>query len=191
MKDLIKFDSPEQKERVLFFNEQVDQKTIGELSKEIIAINELDDYLEKYYALQELIYKRKPIKIFIDSYGGYVYQCFGLLSIMDASKTPIWTYVTGAAMSCGFLILIHGHRRFAYKLGTPLYHQVGGGANGKIKDVEEELVEMKRLQKKIEELTLAKTKITAKKLEDIYVKKIDWYMTAEEARELGVVDEII
>ena len=76
MKDLIKFDSPEQKERVLFFNEQVDQKTIGELSKEIIAINELDDYLEKYYALQELIYKRKPIKIFIDSYGGYVYQCF-------------------------------------------------------------------------------------------------------------------
>lgn len=191
MENLIKFDMPKAKERNLYFAEQVDQDTIGKLTKEIIEINELDEYLEKYYKLHDLIYVRKPIKIYIDSYGGYVYQCFGLLSIMNASKTPIHTYVTGAAMSCGFMILIHGHKRFGYELSTPLYHQVSSGVRGKVKDMEESLIEAKRLQDKLEELTLDKTKITAKQLEKIYKEKKDWYMTAEEALQLGVIDEIV
>lgn len=106
--------------------------------------------LKKIYAIYDLDYSPKPIKIYIDSYGGAVYQCYGLLSIMDSSKTPIHTIVTGAAMSCGFMMLIHGHKRFAYPLSTPLYHQIGGGAIGKSKDIEEEYVEMKRLQTKLE-----------------------------------------
>jgi ATP-dependent Clp protease protease subunit len=127
----------------------------------------------------------------IDSYGGQVYQIFGLLAIMDESKTPIHTYVTGAAMSCGFMLLINGHKRFAYKYATPLYHQVSSGAMGKVKDMEEKIEESKRLQGLIETLTLEKTKITAKKLERIYKTKKDWYMTAEEALKLKVVDEIV
>ena len=62
------------------------------------------------------------IKIYIDSYGGQVYQCFGLIGVME-SKTEIHT-VCSAAMSCGFIILINGHKRFAYRHATPLYHRV-------------------------------------------------------------------
>jgi ATP-dependent Clp protease protease subunit len=89
------------------------------------------------------------------------------------------------------MLLIHGHKRFAYKHATPLYHQVSSGSSGKVKDMEEKLEESKRLQGLLEKLTLEKTKISAKKLERVYKTKKDWYMTAKEALKLGVIDEIV
>ena len=134
-------------------------------------------------------YRSKPINIYIDSYGGYIYQCLGLLSVMNKSKTPIHTYVTGAAMSCGFMILIHGHKRFGYELSTPLYHQPSGGAWGTSKDIEESAKEIRRLRKIFEKLTVSRTNITKKKLRKIYKNKKDWFMTAEQAKNLGVIDK--
>lgn len=191
MKDKIEFKLPEAKERNLFLADQVEQETIGKLTQQIIEINEYDNYMDGLYKLNQINYVRQPIKIYIDSYGGYIYQCFGLLSIMEASKTPIHTIVTGCAMSCGFMILIYGHKRFGYPLSTPLYHQISSGFWGKVKDAEEKLIETKRLQEKLEEIVLKKTKIGRRKLDQIYARKIDWYMDVEEAKRLGVIDEIL
>lgn len=141
--------------------------------------------------MHDLKYTPKPIKIYIDSYGGYVYQILGLISVMETSKTSIHTICTGTAMSCGFVMLISGHKRFAYKHSTMMYHQVSALKYGKMKDLEESVFESKRLQKKIEELTLEKTKITEKLLKKNYKKKQDWYMTSKEAKKLGVIDEIL
>lgn len=182
---------PKPMQRKLFFAKQVDQDSIEYLSEQIILINENDRYLEKIYAIHDLEYKPKPIEIFIDSYGGYVYQVLGLLSIMDKSVTQIHTIVTGAAMSCGFMILLFGHKRFAYELATPMYHQMSGGYWGKIQDMEEEVKEIKRLQTKFDQLIVKRTNITKEKLEDVRKRKIDWYMSAQEAKEYGVIDEII
>ena len=182
---------PKPKPRNLYLPEQVNQESMNKITKSIIEINENDEYIAKLYAIHEIEYKPKPIKIYIDSYGGAVYQCMGLLGIMDKSLTPIHTIVTGAAMSCGFMILISGHKRFGYSLSTPLYHQVSTGFYGKVKDMEESLLEAKRLQKKIEDITLAKTKISQKKLKEVLKNKTDWYMAAEEALTLGVIDEIL
>lgn len=179
------------KSRDLFFNKQVDQATIGELTKSIVEINNDDELLQKMYDVHGFTYHPKPIKVHIDSYGGYVYQCYGLLSVMEASKTPIHTIVTGAAMSCGFMILICGHKRFAHKLSTPLYHQISGGAFGNIKEIQEKQEELTRLQNKLEEIVLKKTKISKKKLKEIFETKKDWYMSAKEAKDLGVVDEVL
>ena len=179
------------KERNLFLSKQVNQDSISDLTKKIIEISEHDSYIKKLYKLDDLEYKPKPIKIYIDSYGGQVYQCLGLLNIMGSSKTPIHTIVTGCAMSCGFIIAICGHKRFGYKRSTYLYHQVSSGSVGKIKDMEEDLVEAQRLQKEIEEITLEKTKISRKKLSKIYKQKIDWYITSKEAEELNIIDEIL
>jgi len=182
---------PLPKKRDLFFTKQVDQSSIGELTQRVIEINQDDEHLKKVYSIYNLEYKPEPIKIYIDSYGGGVYQCFGLLSVIERSDTPIHTIVTGCAMSCGFLLLISGHKRFAHKMSTPLYHQVSTGFWGKVQDMEEKLEEAKRLQEQIEEYTKEKTKIGKKKLKQILENKIDWYMTSEEALELGVVDEIL
>ena len=177
--------------RNLYLPTAVDQESMNKLTKSIIDINESDDYIEKIYAAHDIEYVPKPIKIYIDTYGGLVYQCFGLIGVMEKSDTPIHTIVTGAAMSCGFMILINGHKRFGYKHATPLYHQVSTGFFGKVKDMEESLVEAKRLQEKIEEMTLRKTKISKKRLKKVFDNKVDWFMSAEEALKLRVIDEII
>jgi len=182
---------PLPRKRDLFFAKQVDQSSIGELTQKIIEINNDDDHLKKVYSIYNLEYKPDPINIYIDSYGGGVYQCFGLLSVIERSETPIHTIVTGCAMSAGFMILICGHKRFAHKLSTPLYHQVSSGATGTAKEIEEKVVEIKRLQEQLESVVREKTNISKKKLKDIFDIQKDWYMTAEEALELNVVDEIL
>ena len=69
---------PIPKERILFFAKQVDQTSIEALTKNIIEINENDEFLKKQYAVYDLEYKPKPIKIMIDSFGGSVYAILGL-----------------------------------------------------------------------------------------------------------------
>lgn len=177
--------------RNLFLAKQVDQDSINSISKAIIEINEDDEYLAKIYSAHDLNYNPKPIKLYVDSYGGYVYQCMGLLGIMRASKAPIHTIVTGCAMSCGFLISVSGHKRFGYPKATYMYHQVSSVAIGKVKDLEEDVIETKRLQTIIEEITLENTKITQKKLDRIYKTKKDWFMDSDEALKLKVIDEVI
>jgi len=182
---------PNPKDRNLFFSRQVNQSSINDLSTSIIEISEHDQYIKKIYEAHDLVYNPKPIKIYIDSYGGYVYQCLGLIGIIEACKTEIHTIVTGCAMSCGFLIGISGHKRFGYERSTYLYHQVAGGAFGKVKDIEEELVEILRLQEIVEDITLKNTSISRKMLEKAYKGKKDWYLDSKEAIKLGVIDEII
>tara|TARA_B100000287_G_C20451824_1_gene709783 strand:- start:49 stop:612 length:564 start_codon:yes stop_codon:yes gene_type:complete len=182
---------PVPKDRNLYLPKQVDQSSMNDLTKSIVDINDNDLQLKKLYSVYNLDYTPKPIKLYIDSYGGMVYQCFGLIGVMEKSETPIHTIVTGAAMSCGFLILINGHKRFAYQHATPLYHQVSSGFYGKVKDLEEKLDETKRLQSKIENMTISLTKISKKKLSDVLKNKVDWYMSADEALSLGVIDAII
>lgn len=177
--------------RDLFLNDVVDQKMIGALTKSIIEINNSDLELSKLYSVWNLQYKPEPILIYIDTYGGYVYQMLGLLGIMEKSKTPIHTVVTGAAMSCGFMILICGHKRFAYKYATPMYHQIGSWHQGKIQDLKEDLVQSEKLQSLIEKIVIQKTKIKKAKLKELLVKKIDWYFTAKKALEYSVIDEIL
>jgi ATP-dependent Clp protease protease subunit len=182
---------PQPKERTLFLAQQVDQASMNALTKSIIDINQDDKMLKKPYAIHDLEYKPKPITIYIDSYGGYVYQCFGLLSVMEKSKVPIHTIVTGCAMSCGFMIAISGHKRFGHTNSTYMYHQVSSGGGGKAKDIEDNLTETLRLQTKIEAITAKKTNIGEKKLRKVYNLKKDWFIDTEDALKLGVIDKII
>ena len=70
---------PVPKQRNLYLPKQVNQASMNDLVKSIVDINEDDDHLEKLYQVYGLQYNKKPIKIYIDSYGGAVYQCFGLI----------------------------------------------------------------------------------------------------------------
>jgi len=184
-------DIPRPQKRSLYLAAQVNQKSMNDLTKAILEINDADRHLEKLYPVYGLEYTAAPIKIYIDSYGGAVYQSLGLIGVIETSATPVHTIATGAAMSAGFMILISGHHRVAYRHSTPLYHQVSTGFWGKVKDMEESLEETKRIQKKIEEMTLERTNISKKKLKEVLKNKIDWFMTAQEALTLGVVDEVL
>jgi len=182
---------PAPKPRVLYLASQVDQGSINTISSAIIDINTNDEYIAKLAEIHGMSYKPSPILLYVDSYGGYVYQCFGLLSIMKNSKIPIHTIVTGCAMSCGFLIAIAGHERYAYENATFMYHQVSGGGHGKVKEVEEDLIEAKRLQKMLEDHTIANTGLTRSQLKDNYEAKKDWYINTKEALKYKIIDGVI
>ena len=178
-------------ERNLYLCKGVNQESIEEITKGIVKINEEDDQYQKIYDFHGFPFKRQPIKVYLDTYGGFVYQTFGLVSVMERSKTPVHTIVTGCAMSAGFIILVCGHKRFAYELSTPLYHQASSGVWGTIKEIQDKYMEAKRIQKMMEDIVVRRTKITRPKLQEIYDTQKDWYMTAKEAKRLGVVDQII
>ena len=72
-----------------------------------------------------------------------------------------------------------------------MYHQVSSGVHGKAKDIEEEVIEVRRLQKMIEDITLESTNISKKKLKEVYDGKVDWFIGSKEAKELGVIDQIL
>jgi ATP-dependent Clp protease protease subunit len=179
------------KDRNLYLAAQVDQDSINAVTKSIIDINDDDAHFAKLAEIYGLAYKPKPINLYIDSYGGLVYQCFGLLGVISKSKIPVHTIVTGTAMSAGFIIAITGHKRFAYDKATFMYHQVSTGFVGTVKEMEEGLEETKRLQLMIEEHTLSHTKITREMLNDNYKVKKDWFMNTKDALKFGVIDEII
>lgn len=177
--------------RDLFLSSQIDQASIASITKAIIEINKSDEILEKLYAVYGFTYKPSPINIYIDSYGGYVYQTFGLISVMEKSKTPVHTTVTGIAASGGFLILINGHKRFAHKYSTIMYHQVSSGAWGTLQHLKESFEETKRLQEVIEQMTIKRTNYTIAELNDIRERKLDVHLNAEQSLAKKCVDFII
>lgn len=72
-----------------------------------------------------------------------------------------------------------------------MYHQVSNCCCGEAKDIEDNLFQIKRMQQMMEDNIVNKTLIPRKRLKEVYDTKTDWYMSASEAVELGVVDQII
>lgn len=182
-----------QENRNLFFNQDVNQDSIGNLTKKIIEFNDTDDRIEKMIKadLLPISYERPPIKIWIDSYGGLVYQILGIISLIESSKTPVHTICTGIAASAGFMLLISGHKRFAYKYSTLMYHQLSSGTVGTLKDMAESIEQKTKLQSTLELIVKDKTAISPKILKDSFDKKQDLFFDSETAKSLKCIDEII
>ena len=153
--------------------------------------NNVDSIIKSILEVNDTNKTSSPIKLYINSYGGDVYQFFGLIDVILASKTPIYTYTLGAAMSCALLVALAGHKRFAYKHSTFMYHQISLGEWDVAKNLEEDLIETKRLHKLIEELVLDKTTITKEQIEDVHNHKRDWYISPGEALKYKIIDQII
>lgn len=132
---------------------------------------------------------RVPIKLFIDTNGGDVQVMWVLINAIKISKTPVYTIVYCNALSAGAHILAAGHKRFAFPGSTVLVHSGSCQFGGDMEKVESAKRYFDALGKKANERLLADTSITAKDLK----KKgaIDWYMTAEDALENGMIDKII
>ena len=134
------------------------------------------------------IEERQPIKIYIDSPGGYLTSTFTIIDAISLSKTPVWTINIGCAYSGGFFIFISGHKRIAYPMSSFLYHEGNGSVSGDANKFQNQADFYKQQRQKLKEVTLKYTKIT----EELYNEHIkdDWWLFADEALELGIADEI-
>jgi len=173
--------------RKIMLSKRIEQEMIGEAIEKIIEWNHKDDQEEE--KLKK--YERPVIKIFVNTYGGSTYDANGLCSIIENSKTPIHTIVLGKAMSAGFWITMFGHKRFAYKHSTLLYHQLRGGVDGDKTRMEDYIDVSKELQIRLDDMVLDKTNIKKNQLDEYNRMRKDWYMTPQQALKLGVIDEII
>lgn len=177
-------------DRTIILNQDFTDEMIELVVLNILSFNEEDDEREE----QLTNYKREdsPITIVIHSYGGSIFDCLSVISAIKTSRTPVHTLALGKVMSAGFYTLVAGHKRFAQKYSTLMYHQIAYRKNydklvGHIEEAEVGL----KLQATLDEIVVEDTKIPMSKLNEVNFSKSDWYMTAKEALELGVIDEII
>lgn len=134
------------------------------------------------------IEERKPIKLFVDSYGGSLVETFCMIDAIKMSKTPVWGICRSAAYSGGFFTMIACHKRIGYKHSSYLYHEGATGTSGTANQFENYSAFYKRQLKQLEDHTLNKTNITKEMYDE--KRRDDWWMDAEEAMEYGVIDEI-
>lgn len=173
--------------KTLFLSDDVDNESIGKLTWSILQQIREDDEKDK----KEKDYKREPIKLYINSYVGSVYDMWGLIDVILNSKTPIYTYCTGYAMSAAFKIFLAGHKRYCYKHSTFMYHQMSCRLSGKLQDVEEDRKEMDDQNTKIEEYVIDRTNLTKDDIKEIREKRKDFYIHSDEAVKYGIVDEVL
>lgn len=167
--------------RKLYLNSGVDLCSIEDVVKHIIRYNVEDKGVP--------IEDRKPIKLYITSPGGDVYAGFELIDVIENSKTPVHTINMGYQFSMGFLLGLSGHKRFATKHSKFLWHDGFSGTMNSTAKVRDEMEFQNRSEERIRQYILDHTKIDP----ELYDSKlrVEWYMFADEAKELGVVDYIV
>ncbi len=173
--------------RTIYLNTGIDSEAVTEGVIAIVKINAYDD--EQEAKLKD--YKREPIKIIVDSYGGSVYDGLGLINKITSSKTPVHTYCYSKAMSMGMLILISGHKRFVHEFATVMFHQLSGGTGGTNQDIIEDAERINELNNMLMKIVKKRTKITKEQIKDKNEHKKDWFVPGKKAIKLGMADELI
>ena len=133
----------------------------------------------------------KEISMYINSPGGSVTAGLAILDTMRMIKCPVATCCIGQAASMGAILLAAGEkgRRHALPNSRIMIHQPWGGAQGKASDIEITAREILRL-KDILNGVLAES--SGKKLEDVaHDTDRDYFMSAEDAKNWGIVDKVL
>jgi ATP-dependent Clp protease, proteolytic subunit ClpP len=132
--------------------------------------------------------ERVPIKVYINSGGGLLGDTMTIIDAIEMSVTPVWTINTGAAYSGGFFSFIAGHKRIAYKHSTFLYHEGSTGSSGDAGKFRNFADFYAKQLDQLKDITLKYTDMS----EEYYKEhqRDDLWLTAIEALELGVCDEI-
>lgn len=142
-------------ERIIYISEDIDNGSLGVANFNLLSLINQDNKKEN----TEKNFVREPIKLYISSCGGSVYDTWGLIDIIQNSKMPIYTYCTGYAMSVAFVIFVAGHKRFISEHATLLCHQISCWRSGTYQDMLEDGEERDLLQTTIENFVKSHTNI--------------------------------
>jgi len=155
----------------------------------------IDDYVSNIIQAQLLYLESaepsKDISIYLNSPGGSVYAGLGIYDTMQYITPDVATICTGIAASMGAVLLAAGTKgkRSALKHSRIMIHQPMGGAQGQASDIEITAREILKLRKELYSIIAEHTGNTYKKVEKDSDR--DFWMTAEEAKEYGMIDEVL
>ncbi len=135
--------------------------------------------------------RRKDIHFYINSPGGSVTSTLAIYDTMQMISPPVATYCVGLAASGGAVLLAGGEpkKRFALKHSKVMIHQPHGGVGGQVSDIEIQAKEIVRTRDALNEIMAFHTGKSAEEIAKACDR--DYYMSAVEAKEYGVVDDIL
>jgi ATP-dependent Clp protease protease subunit len=155
----------------------------------------IDDYVANIIQAQLLYLDStdpgKDIQLYFNTPGGSVYAGLGIYDTMQYISADIATICTGMAASMGAILLIAGKKgkRSALKHSRIMIHQPMGGAEGHASDIEITAREIVKLKKELYEIIALHSGNTVEKVEKDADR--DYWMTSIEAKEYGMIDEIL
>ncbi len=165
------------KDRIIFLGTQIDDNVANLIIAQLLFLESEDP--------------EKDIFLYINSPGGLVSAGLAIYDTMQYVRPHVSTICMGQAASMGALLLAGGSkgRRYALPHSRILIHQPLGGAQGQATDIDIQAREILRLRK---ELTKILSKHTGQSMDRIHRDtERDFFMTGEEAREYGIIDEVI
>src|SRR2546423_1447795 len=165
------------------------------LKDRIVFVGQIDDHIANLVIAQLLFLQmedgKKDINLYINSPGGVVTAGLAIFDTMQFLTCDVVTYCIGMAASMGAVLLCAGTKgkRFALPNSDIMIHQVHGGAQGQASDVERQVDYMFKLKKRIIRII---SQHTSKSEEQVRIDSDrDYYMSADEAKAYGLVDEVI
>lgn len=164
------------RERIIFLNGPIDDGTAALVSAQLLFLESENP--------------NKEISLYINSPGGVVTSGFAIYDTMRYVKCPVSTTCLGFAASMASFLLMAGApgRRIALPNARILLHQPSGGFQGQASDIERHAEDILRTKRRINELY---AKHCGRSLDEVErTLDRDYFMTAEEARDWGVVDHV-
>jgi len=165
------------KERIIFLGDVIDDKVANTIIAQLLFLESEDD--------------KKDIKLYINSPGGSVTDGLAIYDTIQYLKPEVSTICVGMAASMGALLLAAGAKgkRMALPSSQILIHQVMGGAEGQASDIKIKAEQILKIRDRLNQILVKHTTQDLKKVEQDTDR--DYYMTAEEAQEYGLIDKVI
>jgi ATP-dependent Clp protease, protease subunit len=165
------------KERVVFLGTAVDDYSANLIVAELLYLEREDP--------------DKDIQLYIHSPGGSVTAGMSIYDTMQLIKPDVSTICVGMAASMGTVLLLGGARgkRYALPNSTMMIHQAAGGFEGTAADIEIRAREILRVQARLREIMAYHTDQPLERIQRDSDR--DFFMTPEQAKEYGIIDEVI
>lgn len=164
------------KERIIFLGTAIDDHIANLIVAQLLYLDSENHY---------------PIRLYVNSPGGVIYAGLAIYDTMKMLKSPVSTVAVGFTGSFGTMILAAGAKgqRYALPHATVHMHPASGGAKGYTEDVRIAYHEQERLENQLFHLIGKHSNHTKEEIEEVYRR--DRFMNAVEAKEFGLVDEVL
>ena len=134
--------------------------------------------------------EHKELNLIINSPGGYVFELFGLVDVVNGSKIPINTYGIGCIASCGLVLFLQGKKRILTPNTYIMSHQHSEGRYGKYHELLASRKSEDWMHERLIHLFGKSLNMKKKKIKELFFTPTDVFLTAEEAKKYGIATEI-
>ncbi len=164
-------------ERIIYLNGEINNASSKDIIEQLLYLNAKDS--------------KKDISLYINSQGGTVLDGLAIYDTINYIKCDVVTVCIGKCASMGAIILLSGKKgkRYALPNSEVMIHEVSSGTRGSVSVMEVDVTHSQKLNEKIKKIIAYHTNKKLKEIEKDIQK--DKWLSASEAKEYGIVDDVI